>query len=107
MNDKKIVRRLMYSDDNNEVKTQKRKHLKEVKITSAPKNIIIESDGKKHQVPTMNAFNAVLAECQTLRNSNRDMQTNIKKLTETIKKLDTSLKQVERDLANKADIYDR
>lgn len=104
-NDKDLIRSLMYADDP-EDSTQKKKPLKEVKITSAPKTIVIESDGKKHQVPTMNVFNGLLKESHKQQNDLRDAQTSIKKLTETVKKLDAAIKQVERDVLTKADRYD-
>lgn len=104
MNDKEIIRKLMYSHEDDET-TKKPKKIKEISIRPAAKSIILENGGVRHQVPSMQAFNEMLRENVNSKTELRKAQTDIKHLTETIKKMDTMLKNVERELANKADKY--
>ncbi len=82
--DRAIVRMLMNAEDDDNNAQPKKPKLNEIKITSAPKTIVIESGGKKHQVPTMNVFNGLLSECQKQKKDFRDAQTHNKKLTKKI-----------------------
>lgn len=104
MSDEDIVRKLMYSQDDDET-TKKPKKIKEVSIRPSAKSIIFESGGVRHQVPSWQTFNELLRETINSQNVLQKAQVDIKRLTETVKKLDMMLKNVERELANKADIY--
>lgn len=100
--DAEIAREIMYDD-------------KIVPSTSTPKKlniqttqnaVILESGGARHQVPTMRAFNILSRELENTKHELRQATTNLKKLTETIKKMDMALNLVEQELSNKADKYD-
>ena len=101
--DEEIARNIMYNDDK---KSSTVKPPKELKVRFAPKSVIVESAGVRYQVPSMSEFIRLTKDYEKTRNDLRQSKIDIKVLTETIKKLDVSLRVVEQELANKADKYD-
>jgi len=102
----KAVRKIMYRDDDDDKSKSSKKKINEIKITGSSRAVMIESGGVKHQLPTMASVSQLIEQCRTQKNALTDAQSNIKKLTETIKKMDSALKEVERELTTKADMYD-
>jgi len=100
--DAEIAREIMYD----EVKEGSTKPLKEIKVQSTRTSVIVESDGIKHQVPSSLAFNQLAREHKNTKDDLRQARIDIKKLTETIKKMNSALLLVEQELTNKADRYD-
>ena len=96
-----IARTIMYDDKQAPVK----KPPKGVNIQSTSNVVIMESGGMRHQVPSITAFSTLAREYEKTRNDLRQSRVDIKKLTETIKKMDAALRLVERELENKADKY--
>lgn len=100
------VKKLMYGNKNNNMKkfTEKAAIIKEKAISRD--SVLLEIDGKKHHVVTHVAYTELLKEHKNTKNDLRKTQSDILKLTETIKKLDRDLKMVEVMLASKIDRYD-
>ncbi len=101
--DAEIAREIMY-DEVKEGSTPK--PLKEIKVQSTRTSVIVESGGVKHQVPSSLAFNQLAREHGKTKDDLRQARIDIKKLTETIKKMNSALLLVEQELTNKADRYD-
>ena len=102
--DIEIAREIMYKDT--KTKSSTTKPLKELKIQNTGVTVVLESDGKRHFVPSITAFNSLVMENEKNKNDLRQAQTDIRKLTEALKKMDSAVKFVERELTNKADLYD-
>jgi len=100
--DAEIAREIMYDDKKAPSSTVPKKF----NIQTAQNAVILESGGARHQVPTMQAFNMLTRELERTKNDLRQANTDMKKLTETIKKLDVALSLVEQELTNKVDRYD-
>jgi hypothetical protein len=101
-----VVKRLMYGNKNNDMTKFKEKAvvIKEKAVTRD--SVLLEINGRKHQVPTHLAYSRLLKEHTTTQNDLLKAQNDIKRLTETVKKLDSALKTIEVILMNKADKYE-
>ena len=90
----------MYSDGKNKKKTKAREA---INIQTAFDTVIILQEGIRYQVPSMNAYQKLVREHKKGRNDLQKALTDIKKLTEVIKRLDVNLTSVEESLNNKID----
>ena len=95
----------MYGENNDETRKVKSSKNQKINITQSPKTIILEIDGTKYYVPSSQAFDAIVRENTKLKNELTRINTVLKNLTESVKRTDNTVRYVERELANKADIY--
>lgn len=101
--DAEIAREIMYDKDKDKL-TEKAP--KKFNVQSTPNAVILESGGARHQVPSMLAYNRLFEAHERTSNDLRQSRIDIKKLMETIKKMDMALSVVENELTNKVDRYD-
>lgn len=93
-------RAIMYSDKKSKKKTKAREA---INIQTAFDTVIILQEGRRYQVPSMNAYQKLVREHEKGRNDLQKALTDIKKLTEVIKRMDVNLTFVEESLNNKID----
>ncbi len=91
---------IMYSGEKNKKKTKARET---IDIKTGFDTVIILQEGIRHHVPSMNAYQKLVREHQKDKVDLQRALTDIKKLTEVIKKLDANLTIVEESLNNKID----
>lgn len=99
-------RRLMYGEDENTSNNQKNANLTEdnnLKVLPSNEMALIESNGKRIAVPTINSYRRLLQENQNLKADLQQTLKQIKALKEAIKQLDRDLSYVEDELKHKAD----
>ena len=108
MSDEDIIRKLMYgsdqTDDEAAVKKSESK-FKNVNVSGTSKAVIMEVNGVKHYLPSLQQMETVMRENIKLRDELVRLNTAFKKLTEVVRKIDNGLRTVERDLTHKADVY--
>lgn len=93
-------RAIMYSGKKDKKKT---KAQETIDIQTGFDTVIILQEGIRYQVPSMNAYQKLVREHQKDKADLQRALTEIKKLTEVIKRLDIDLTTIEESLANKVD----
>ena len=93
-------RAIMYSGKTDKKKTKTKET---VDIKTGFDTVIILQEGMRYQVPSMNAYQKLVREHEKSKSDLQRALTDIKKLTEVIKKLDAGLTIVEESLTNKVD----
>lgn len=96
------IRNLMYGQKTN---TTEKKETKGIKINESQKVVVIENGGVKYQLPSVRLVESLVQENTRLKAELMQTRTDIKKLTEALKKMDNSISELEREVATKADIY--
>jgi len=91
---------IMYSGGKNKKKTKAKET---IDIQTGFDTVIILREGMRYPVPSMNAYQKLVREHQKDKADLQRALTDIKKLTEVIKKLDANLTVVEESLNNKID----
>lgn len=93
-------RAIMYfsEQDKKKVKTKET-----INIKTGFDTVIILQEGMRYHVPSMNAYQKLVREHQKSKTDLQRAFAEIKKLTEVIKKIDSSLTFVEESLNNKID----
>ncbi len=91
---------IMYSGGKNKKKTKTKET---IDIRTGFDTVIILQEGTRHQVPSMNAYQKLVREHEKSKMDLQRALTDIKKLTEVIRKIDAGLTIVEEDLNNKVD----
>jgi len=93
-------RAIMYSDKKSKKKTKARETI-DIKTTFD--TVIILQEGMRYHVPTITAYQKLVREHEKGKNDLQKALSEIKKLTEVIKRLDADLTTVEESLNNKVD----
>lgn len=97
-----VVRKLMYGQQGS---TTEKKDVKGIKVNESQKVVVIENGGVRYQVPSVRLVESLVQENSRLKSELMQVRTDIKKLTEALKKMDNSISGLEREMATKADIY--
>lgn len=101
MEDIEKARSLMYRQ-----KIQRKQRTSEATNLNVGSDIIVvEVQGKKISVPSIQAFKNLQEENRQLKTSIQRLETTVKKLINSAKNIDRDLKIVENDLKNKADLF--
>lgn len=91
---------IMYSGGKNKKKTKARET---IDIKTGFDTVIILQEGMRYHMPTMTAYQKLVREHEKGKTDLQRALTDIKKLTEVIKRLDAGLTIIEESLNNKID----